>query len=108
MLYADEDPGEGLVYKCRICNQAEKAQVGNEFENCVYKTDLEAKLTELVINPDIVDDPTLQKRAVEQCNNVNCTNKEVVTFYHITSERMALMFVCTKCKEYWRKKEKDE
>ena len=59
MLYADEDPGEGLVYKCRICNQSEKAQAGNEFENCVYKTDLEAKLTELVINPDIVDDPTL-------------------------------------------------
>ena len=76
MLYADEDPGEGLVYKCRICQKVtEKAQQGNEFENCVYKTDLEAKLTELVINPDIVDDPTLQKRAIKQCQNQNCDNK---------------------------------
>ena len=70
MLYADEDPSErALFYKCKMCGYSERAAEGNEFENCVYKVDMEAKALELIINNDIVDDPTLQKRAVNKCQN---------------------------------------
>ena len=72
MLYADEaeDGSEwALFYKCKICNHQERAQDGNEFENCVYKTDLEAKATNLVVSQDIVHDPTLQKRNIPKCLN---------------------------------------
>ena len=56
---------QALYFHCRICNYYERAQEGNEFENCVYKTDYEAKESQLVINPDIVKDPTLSKKQVE-------------------------------------------
>ena len=113
MLYADEaedGDGWGLFYKCKICDYQERAQDGNEFENCVYKTDLEAKATNLVVSQDIVHDPTLQKRVIDKCLNTNkvCKNKEVVTFYHITKENFDLIYVCTKCKFLWRQREIDD
>ena len=65
MLYAEEDPSQRcLFYKCKICDEGEKALAGDENENCVYKVDMEAKAMALIINPDIVDDPTLQKRNI--------------------------------------------
>ena len=83
-----------------------QAQEGNEFENCVYKTDLEAKATNLVVSKDIVHDPTLLKREIDKCRNDkrNCKNKQVVTFYHITKETFDLMYMCTdpKCGFLWR------
>ena len=66
MLYPDEaDDERALIFKCKICDYSETAEPGNEFENCVYRTDLEAKAAELIINPEIVEDPTLQKRNID-------------------------------------------
>ena len=111
MLYAEEDPSKrALFFKCKICDYEERAIDGDEFENCVYKVDMEAKAMALIINPDIVDDPTLQKRNIPQCLNQNkvCSNKEVVTFYHITQDRFDLIYVCTKCRHAWRQTGKDK
>ena len=110
MLYADEDINERvLVYRCKNCDYQERAEDKNEYENCVYKTDMEAKASALIINPDIVDDPTLQKRIIDRCRNKNqtCNSKEVVTFYHITRDRMHLVYVCIKCRTFWKMEEKD-
>ena len=70
---------------------------------------MEAKALQLVINFDIVDDPTLQKRTIEKCHNKNkaCNNREVVCFQQITQERFDLIYVCTKCREPWRQTTKD-
>ena len=110
MLYADEEPKErALLYKCKICDYQERAQEGNEFENCVYMVDMEAKEMQLIINQDIISDPTLQKRMIEKCRNKTkaCPNKEVVCFQHITQDRFDLIYVCTKCREWWRMNIKD-
>ena len=98
-----------LFYKCKTCDYQERALEGNEYENCVYKTDMEAKAMALIINQDVVDDPTLQKRNIDKCENPNraCNNKEVVCFNHITTDRFDLIYVCTKCRHYWRKTNKD-
>ena len=122
MLYAEEvldNPRENvrgsLYYRCKtkdedgnqVCEYQERAAEKNEFENCVYRQDMEAKALALNINPDIVDDPTLQKRKIKQCKTAKCNNKEVVTFYHITHEKLDLVYVCTGCKFAWRMREKD-
>ena len=114
MLYPDADlerdyDGEwGLVFRCRVCDFSETAIPGNEYENCVYRTDLEAKLKDLVINPDIVDDPTLQERIIAKCANTkkSCNGTKVVSFFHITKQEFSLVYVCKKCKFWWRMREK--
>ena len=110
MLYADEEPQEkALYYQCKVCDYQERAIEGNEFEHCVYKVDIEAKETQLIINPEIVDDPTLQKRNIDQCKNEkkSCNGKEVVCFNQITADRFDLIYMCTKCRHWWRMREKD-
>ena len=117
ILYAEEElleiPSPGvrgaLIYRCRtrdlmgsFCDYYERAQNDDEQENTVYKTDLEAKATALNVNRDIVYDPTLQKRAIKQCHNPKCTNKEVVTFYRVDHTRFELIYCCTKCAKYWK------
>ncbi len=86
MLYAEEDPDERVLYYRCSCGYSERAPPGNEYENCVFRTDLEAKASQLIINEDIVSDPTLAKREIDKCMNKKktCNGKEVVTFYHIT------------------------
>ena len=112
LLYADEekidDDARSLVYICRICHYQEQAEEKNEYDNCVYLTDLEAKEKELLVNPDIIDDPTLMKREIDKCSNPNkqCNNKVVVCFYHITKNEFSLVYVCTKCRYYWRQQER--
>ena len=88
----------------------DRAQEGNEYDNCVYRTDLEAKAKQLILNEDIVDDPTLSKRNVAKCENPKkqCPNKEVVTFYHVTNDQFSLIYCCTKCAYAWRMTGKDE
>ena len=112
MLEPDSHPDPNqrvLVFKCTICQRIETAEEGNEFDNCVYRTDLEAKASQLIINEDIVDDPTLQKRNVDKCKNPrgNCPGKEVVTFYHITQDKFELIYVCTTCGQPSRVRERD-
>ena len=110
MLYPDADQGYsdwGLVFKCRVCEYSEGAIPNNEYENCVYRTDLEAKLKDLIINPDIVDDPSLQERMISKCENKKkaCNGTKVVSFFHITKEEFSLVYVCKKCKHWWRMKD---
>ena len=64
---------------------------------------MEAKASGLIVNPDIVDDPTLQKRNVEVCKNPykNCNNKEVVCFNHITLDKFDMIYMCTQCRHHW-------
>lgn len=115
MLYPDAmhdrdlDDGWGLVFKCRVCDYSELAKPGDENENCVYRTDLEAKLKDLIINPDIVDDPSLQEREIAKCRNDKkaCNGTRVVSFFHITKEEFSLVYVCKKCKHWLRMQEKD-
>ena len=110
MLYAEEEPSErALYFVCKICEYSEPAAEGNEFENCVYKVDMEAKAMQLMVNQDIVDDPTLQKRNILHCMNKTkkCNNKEVICYNQITHEKFDLIYVCTKCRHAWRMREKD-
>ena len=107
MLYAmDEGINDEkvLFYKCKTCDYQERALEDNEFENCVYKTDMEAKAMAVIINDDVVDDPTLQKRNINKCQNPKraCNNKEVVCFNHITVDQFNLIYVCTKCRHLWK------
>ena len=108
MLYPEElfDENEKgcLIYICKMCNAQEIVKEGaEEHEFCVYKTDLEAKAERMNINPDIVDDPTLAKRTITKCPNKSkeCNSNQVVTFYHITSEKFQLIYVCVECKYPW-------
>ena len=113
LLYADEEfnsvTDRCLVFNCKLCNHSQRVPDANERDNCVYKTDLEAKAERLVINEDIVDDPTLAKRQIDKCpnKNKNCTSNQVIIFYHITFNKMELIYVCIKCRHWWRMQERD-
>ena len=108
MLQPDEDPYEkALFYKCKICDYQERAEDGNEAEHCVYKTDVEGKATKLIVNRDIVDDPTLQKRIIQECRTQGCKGTEVVCYYQIKG-KFELIYMCTTCREQWKMDQKDE
>jgi DNA-directed RNA polymerase subunit M/transcription elongation factor TFIIS len=53
-----------------------------------------------------VKDPTLSRRKDLQCKK--CGHNEAVTFMNPTKDRMNLIFVCTKCTNYWRKEKAAE
>ena len=113
LLYAEErvdriQKTAELIYKCKMCGLPEEVgENAPEHEYCVYKTDLEAKAERLIINPDIVDDPTLAKRQIDQCRTEECNSNQVVTFYHITKDHFNLIYVCIKCRNFWKMNEKD-
>ena len=114
LLYAEEHrdeeyPNGCLIYRCKMCNLPEiVGNDGTEQDYCVYKTDLEQRAERLIINPDIVDDPTLAKRMIDKCKTDQCNSNQVVTFYHITSDHFNLIYVCCKCRNAWKMNEKDE
>ena len=65
---SEEEDGK-LYYRCpaKDCDGGEPAEEGNMYDNCIFRIDLEKKAQEKIINKDIVDDPSLQKRTVDQC-----------------------------------------
>src|SRR3569833_1135024 len=105
LISAETNQGR-LIYDCRICGYFEKAQVGDEDENCVYKSDF-GKISEgLTIDSEIIKDPTLSRRKGVIC--LKCNNNEAVMFTQPTKDRMNLIFVCTRCANHWKKEELDE
>lgn len=113
MLYpkeqlSDESEKYGrLIYDCRICGYFEKAKIGSEEDNCVYKSEI-SKLSDKFssVDPECIKDPTLCRNKNVFCQN-NCGGTEAVTFTNPTKERMNLIYVCTKCTFSWKKEELD-
>lgn len=64
-------------------------------------------MKDLIINPDIVDDPTLQERNIQKCKTEGCDGQKVVSFFHMTKEEISLIYVCKNCQEWWRMQETD-
>lgn len=98
-----------LIYDCRICLNYEVAKEGDENENCVYKSEtLKVSGGEIKIDRECIKDPTLSRNRNIKCKN--CMHHEAVTFTNPTKEKMELIFVCTSCKNSWKKEEdeKDE
>ena len=118
MLYPKEqtyDENQGisrLIYDCRICGHFEKAREGDEWENCVYKSDNVASGAQmnnirLAIDKDCIKDPTLQRVQGIKCVNKQCKGTTAVTFTQPTKDRLSLVYVCVSCAAHWRK-EQDE
>ena len=97
-----------MIYDCRICGYFEKAKIGSEEDNCVYKSEI-SKLSDKfsTVDPECIKDPTLCRNKNVSCKN-NCGSMEAVTFTNPTKERMNLIYVCTRCAFSWKKEELDE
>ena len=102
-----------LIYDCRICGYFEKAREGDEWDNCVYKSDHSAaeeggNFSKMFkIDKDIIKDPSLQRRNDIDCPNKACSNKQAVTFTQPTKDRLNLIYVCTACTYHWKKEALD-
>ena len=57
----------------------------------------------LLVDPECVKDPTLQRRQDVECKH--CGHNEAVSYTQPTKDRMTLIFVCTRCTQYWTKGE---
>ena len=103
-----------LVYDCRICGYFEKAKKDDEQDHCVYRSSEQQQSAQVtggaagdsqsfffLVDKECVKDPTLSRRKDVICQK--CQNQEAVTFTNPTKDRMKLIFVCTKCSNYWRK-----
>lgn len=102
----DSDLRGTLIYDCRICGYHERAKLGDEADNCVYKSEASKMQDKLFVDRECIKDPTLARRKGKPCNK--CGHDEAVTFTNPTKERMNLIFVCTNCAHYWKKEELDE
>ena len=116
MLYPKEqvyDEHQGisrLIYDCRICGHFEKAREGDEWDNCVYRSDHDANSGEakmFAIDKDCIKDPTLQRRNDITCPNKACNGRQAVTFTQPTKDRLNLIYVCTSCTYSWKKEALD-
>ena len=108
MLYPKEQVVEEgqigrLIYDCRICGFFEKAKVGSEADNCVYKSELTKMSEKFYVDKECIKDPTLSRSKEVTCKK--CGHNEAVTFIHPTKDRMNLIYVCTNCTHNWRKEE---
>ena len=101
-----------LIYDCRICGHFEKAREGDEWDNCVYKSDQNTGLgmadtVKFAIDKDCIKDPTLQRRNNIECPSATCKATTAVTFTQPSKDRLNLIYVCTGCCHSWRKEELD-
>lgn len=101
----NDEGSSALVYDCRTCGFQVLAIEGDEEDNCVYKSE-QIKLNEVFkIDEDCIKDPCLARRPCDPCK---CGNTQAVTFTNPSKDRMNLIFVCTRCKNSWRKEELDQ
>ena len=106
MLDAKEhksDDRRFLQFECKLCNNYQRAAEHSEVDNCVYRTDFTMRAENLQVDPECVKDPTLQRRQDVSCPH--CGNNEAVNYTQPTKDRMTLIFVCTRCCQYWTKGE---
>ncbi len=92
-----------LVYTCRSCPHVERADMEALEDLIVYRRDVHFTQKEkLMIRPDVIHDPTLSRTEVFECHH--CPSN-VAVFWQLPESQqedaMALIFVCTGCKN-WR------
>ena len=92
-----------LLFECKLCNNYQKAAIDSEADNCVYRTDFTMRAENLQVDPECVKDPTLQRRQDVLCKY--CGHNEAVSYTQPTKDKMTLIFVCTRCQQYWTKGE---
>uniref|UniRef100_A0A7S3NJ32 TFIIS-type domain-containing protein n=1 Tax=Aureoumbra lagunensis TaxID=44058 RepID=A0A7S3NJ32_9STRA len=88
-----------LMLNCRNCGYEEPATSYKVYENRIKK-EVSTRLD--IINPEITDDPTLQRSNDVVCEN--CNYSEAVLFQAesgITAKSLSLIFVCCNCKHKW-------
>lgn len=88
-----------LMLTCRNCGYEEPAHTGIVHENRIKK-EVSTRLE--TINPEVVNDPTLQRSRNNRCEN--CGNKEAVLFQAesgVTAKSLSLIFVCCHCRHKW-------
>jgi DNA-directed RNA polymerase subunit M/transcription elongation factor TFIIS len=94
-----------LIYDCRICGYFEKAKIGDEVDNCVYKSEHQKLSDRFYVDKECIKDPTLSRRKNVLCSK--CGHTEAVTYTNPTKDRMTLIYVCAACAHSWRKDELD-
>ena len=67
-----------LQFECKLCARAQRAEEGNEIDNCVYRTDYTVRAENLQVDLECVKDPTLTRRRDVECKF--CAHNEAVTF----------------------------
>ena len=72
------DDQRWLQFECKFCGHSVKAAVGDEVDNCVYRTDFSERAEALKVDPECINDPTLTRRKDVECPK--CEGNEAVTF----------------------------
>ena len=67
-----------LQFECKLCGHSMKAKIGDEVDNCVYRTDFSERAEALKVDSDCINDPTLTRRKDIECPK--CGGHEAVTF----------------------------
>lgn len=103
----DEEGESRLIYFCRICGNSEKAKPMDQADNCVYQSEVaKDSASETKVDKECIKDPTLTRNRDVQCPKCPC--HEAVSFTNPTKQKMALVYVCTKCAHSWIKSDKSD
>ena len=111
-IYDDHAGISKLIFDCRICGHFDKAREGDEWDNCVYKSDYTQRGLDAgskfsgfnEVSKDIIKDPTLLRRNGIECPNKKyCQNTQAVSYTQPTKDRLNLVYVCTGCTYAWTK-----
>ncbi len=96
-----------LIYDCRICGNFEKAKPMDQIDNCVYKSETaKDSAIDIKVDRECIKDPTLSRNRNVEC--IKCQHHEAVTFTNPSKQRMALIYVCTKCGFSWVKEKEED
>ena len=112
-MYDEHQGISRLIYDCRICGHFEKAQEGDQWDNCVYKSDHNQATAGgdhsviTAVDKDCIKDPTLQRRNGIKCPARGCKNTQAVSFTQPSKDRLNLIYVCTACAFSWKKEALD-
>uniref|UniRef100_A0A0G4HA18 TFIIS-type domain-containing protein n=1 Tax=Chromera velia CCMP2878 TaxID=1169474 RepID=A0A0G4HA18_9ALVE len=103
LLYPRESRAEKqLRYECKSCGMDRPAAPDDVGENTVFRRVIMATAEQdhSVINPEIVEDPTLPRSTNFTCKH--CRHRQAVFFQMQTTrseDAMKLLFVCTNCRK---------
>ncbi|KAJ1462635.1 hypothetical protein M885DRAFT_456317 [Pelagophyceae sp. CCMP2097] len=95
----EERTNRTLMLTCRTCGYEEPAHTGKVYENRVIK---EVSMRLDAINPEVVQDPTLQRSNQVTCDS--CGHNEAVLFQAesgVKASSLSLIFVCCDCGNKW-------
>jgi hypothetical protein len=89
-------------YKCPLCGHTEDIS-----ETCIIVNELDRKINDYPLNPNMIYDYTLPRTRQIKCPNNDCAshkgekNPEIIVFQY-NPEMLNVGYMCSVCRNYWK------